>query len=83
MNYGFFDFIGNIGVALIIVSYLLLQLNKIDSKNIFYSLANGIGALFVIVSLTDSFNLSAFVIETFWLAISLVGVFKALKTKAT
>ncbi len=76
MQYNLYDAIGNLGVALIIISYLLLQLNKLDSKNILYSLANAFGALFVIISLTDNFNLSAFIIEAFWMIISFVGIFK-------
>ena len=80
MEYNIFDFIGNVGVALIIGAYLLLQLEKINSNNILYSVANTIGALFVIISLSKNFNLSAFIIESFWLLISLVGIYKGIKT---
>ncbi len=83
MTYNLYDFIGNIGVALIVISYLLLQLNKLHGSSILYSSANALGALFVIVSLTDEFNLSAFIIESFWLAISLIGVIKNFKRSAT
>ncbi len=80
MEYNIFDFIGNVGVALIIGAYLLLQLEKINSNNILYSIANTVGAIFVIISLTKNFNLSAFIIESFWLLISLVGIYKGIKT---
>jgi hypothetical protein len=76
MNYTFYDLIGNIGVALIIVSYLLLQLRKIKSDNIIYSVMNATGAVFVIVSLTENFNMSAFIIEFFWVCISLIGIYR-------
>ncbi len=76
MDYNLYDFTGNIGVALIVVSYLLLQLKKVEGSSLIYSSANALGALLVIVSLTDDFNLSAFVIELFWLVISLIGVVK-------
>ena len=76
MNYSFFDFVGNLGVFLIIVSYLLLQLNKIKSENIKYSLMNLVGASLVIISLVENFNMSAFVIEAFWVGISLFGIIK-------
>lgn len=75
MNYTIFDFIGNIGVFLIIFSYLLLQLKKIESDNIRYSLMNFFGATFVIISLLDNFNISALIIEGFWVIISGIGIF--------
>ena len=76
MNYSLSDFVGNVGVFLIIISYLLLQLNKINSDNIKYSLMNLVGAALVIISLIENFNMSAFVIEVFWVGISMVGILK-------
>lgn len=35
---------------------------------------NALGAALVIISLCFDFNLSAFVIEAFWVVISLVGI---------
>jgi hypothetical protein len=74
MNYQWYDFVGNIGVALILGSYLLLQIDKVDSKSAAYSLCNAIGAVLILVSLYFAFNLSSFVIEIFWLLISLYGL---------
>jgi hypothetical protein len=75
--YQWHDFVGNIGVAFIISTYLLLVLNRIDSTSLRYSLLNAVGAGLVILSLVFNFNLSAFVIETFWLAISTLGIARA------
>jgi hypothetical protein len=72
------DFAGFIGVLLIIIAYLLLQLDKLPSSSPSYSLLNAAGALLIIVSLIFKFNLSAFVVEVFWLLISLFGLTKAL-----
>ncbi len=74
MKYAWYDFAGNVGVALIVIAFLLLQLGKLRSDDLRYSLMNGIGASLVIASLVFDFNLSAFVIEAFWVLISLVGV---------
>jgi hypothetical protein len=52
----------------------LLQLNKLSSNQHSDSLLNGLGATFIMISLVFDFNLSAFVIESFWLLISLVGI---------
>jgi hypothetical protein len=68
------DLVGVVGVVLILGAYLLLQLRKVQSTALGFSLANGLGSALIIVSLARSFNFSAFLIEVFWLAISLVGV---------
>ncbi|PHO11343.1 hypothetical protein CPG38_13610 [Malaciobacter marinus] len=81
MEYNFFDFIGNIGVLLILVMYLSLQTDKISSNSLIYSLLNALGALLILISLYFQFNLSAFIIEFFWLVISLYGLYKNLKNK--
>jgi len=74
MGYTWYDFIGNVGVFLLLAAYLLLQLNKITSNQISYSLMNAVGAALILVSLVFEFNLSAFAIEFFWLLISMVGI---------
>jgi hypothetical protein len=76
MSYSLSDFIGNVGVALIILAYLGLQLGRLEVHNLTYSLANAVGAVLVIVSLLFDFNLSAFIIEAFWVVISLIGVWR-------
>jgi len=81
MGYTFSDFVGNFGVFLIIFSYLLLQLDKLSSSNLVYSIMNFFGASFVIYSLIDNFNLSAIIIEIFWVAISLIGIIKYIVIK--
>ena len=80
MDYGWFDLVGNIGVLLMVIAYLLLQLEKISSSAVGYLLLNTIGAVLVIISLTFRFNLSAFLMEAFWLLISLYGLTKSLFT---
>ena len=81
MNYSLYDVIGNIGVVFIIIAYFLLQANKINSSSIKYCMLNIMGASLVIISLIKNFNMSAFVIEVFWVAISLIGIVKYYKGK--
>ncbi len=78
MNFHLFDLVGFIGVLLIVVAYLLLQLDKLPSSSPKYSLLNAGGALLIIVSLIFAFNLSAFVVEAFWFLISLLGLWRSL-----
>src|SRR5437773_10022272 len=78
LDYSWFDLVGNIGVLLMVVAYLLLQLEKLSSSALSYLLLNAVGALLVIISLKFRFNLSAFLMEAFWLLISLFGLMKPL-----
>jgi paired small multidrug resistance pump len=81
LNYSWFDLVGNIGVLLMVVAYLLLQLEKLSSSAVSYLLLNAVGAVLVIISLMFRFNLSAFLMEAFWLLISLYGLTKALSAR--
>ncbi|HEV2827724.1 MAG TPA: hypothetical protein VGW76_08965 [Pyrinomonadaceae bacterium] len=83
LDYSWFDLVGNIGVLLMVVAYLLLQLEKLSSSAVSYLLLNAIGAVLVIISLTFRFNLSAFLMEAFWLLISLYGLTKPLFSRRT
>ena len=80
MKYGVLDFVGNIGVAMMMLAYLLLQLDKI-THGLVYSVVNALGASLVVISLLVNFNLSAFLMEGFWVLISFVGIFRSLRTR--
>jgi hypothetical protein len=81
MNYGLLDLIGNIGVVVLMVTYLMLQLNKLSSDALAYSMLNAIGASFIVVSLLFDFNLSALLMEVFWVLISFVGIYRYFRLK--
>ena len=68
------DIIGLTGVALLIITYALLQLDRIDPKGFWYSFNNLIVAILVTVSLVYTPNIASIVIEVFWFIISLYGV---------
>lgn len=79
MQHAWYDFVGIIGTGFIIVTYVLLQIERIRSASLLYSLLNAAGASLIIVSLIFNFNLSAFIVEFFWLLISLFGIGKSLR----
>ena len=81
MNYDLFDLVGNVGVALIVLAYLALQIERISARDLSYSVLNAVGAGLILVSLSSDFNLSAAIIEVFWIGISLIGIFKAARTR--
>ena len=82
MSYGPLDFLGNVGVVVLMITYLMLQLNKLRSDGLAYSLLNAIGASLIVVSLLYDFNLSALLMEVFWVLISLLGIYRYFRLKA-
>lgn len=76
MHFNWSEFVGFAGDGLIIITYILLQLEKIRSENPIFSLLNALGASLIIVSLVFKFNLSAFIVEFFWVLVSLYGIGK-------
>ena len=81
MSYSLLDLVGNVGVIVLMIAYLMLQLNKLRSDGLAYSLANAAGASLIVVSLLVNFNLSAFIMEVFWVLISFVGIYRYFRSK--
>ena len=73
------DVIGALGVTLIVATYLALQAGRLET-GFRYSLLNGVGAAMILYSLIFDFNLAAFLVEAFWLAISIYGIWRSLRT---
>ncbi len=72
-----YNIIGSIGVLLILVSYLLLQLRMLSLQGKTYSVMNALGALMILYSLFFDVNIPSIIIESFWLLISIFGIYKA------
>lgn len=81
MQYAWYDILGTAGVATIILTYILLQIEKIRSEHLLYSMLNAAGAALILVSLYYDFNFPSFIVEFFWLLISLFGIGKYLFRK--
>jgi len=78
MQYAWYDILGTFGVGVIILAYILLQIERLRSEQLLYSLMNAVGAALILVSLNFSFNFPSFIVEFFWLLISLFGIGKYL-----
>ena len=76
MLINWYDILGTLGVAIIILTYVLLQIERIRSTQLIYSLLNAIGASLILVSLYFDYNFPSVVVEFFWLVISLFGIGK-------
>ena len=68
--------IGMLGTLLVVLAFFLLQLERTDPKSLSYNVINLCGALLLLISLCFNFNLASFVIELFWIAASLIGLWK-------
>lgn len=80
MSFAWYDAIGTVGVACVLAAYFLLQTGRLAATTMSYSLTNLVGAGLITVSLMFAFNFAAFVIEVCWMAISLIGIRRALQT---
>jgi len=81
MNFAWHDVVGGLGAGVLLVTYFLLQANLLSAKTLVYSLLNALGAAGILVSLTQAFNLAAFVVESAWLLISLFGAAVTLRDR--
>jgi predicted membrane protein len=76
-----FDIIGMTGTFLVVGAFFLLQLEKVNPTGITYNIMNLSGAILLLISLCYNFNLASFVIEIFWIAASLIGLYKYYKAR--
>ena len=74
------DAVGIIGVGLIVIAYFLLQKNSIAHTSGVYLILNGVGASLILFTLFFDWNLSAAIIEVFWILISIFGYLRSRKT---
>jgi hypothetical protein len=73
---------GLLGLLAILLAYGLLQAGRLQGNALGYQLLNACGALAVLVSLLYAFNLSAFVMQAAWLAVSIYGIARGRKRSA-
>jgi hypothetical protein len=74
--YTFMSVLGLIGSAFVIVAFFANAQGWVASADWRYSLANLVGAVLILVSLYAEWNLPSAVIEAFWAAISLYGLWR-------
>jgi len=75
------DLIGLTGSALFIAAFAYANVSKHLNK-VAFNLANLVGAVLLLISLSVNFNLAAVVLEAAWGAIAAVGLVLALRAKS-
>lgn len=73
-TYTWSDFVGNVGVVLLVSTFALLQFGKIDAKGFWYSFNNMTVAVLLGINLYYKPNISSIIIEIFWFILSVYGL---------
>lgn len=76
MNIDIFQWIGFLGMVCVVYAYFLLHSDKSEKDDWVYLWLNFLGAIFLTISLIVHFNLGSFLIEIFWIGITLYGIYK-------
>ena len=66
--------IGMVGAGMILLAYLLLQMGKMTTEGLWYTVVNLVGSLMILFSLFFDFNLPALFIEVVWITVSVVAL---------
>lgn len=79
-----YDWCGYVGVVLILLSFLLLQAQKLHGNGWIYQLMNVLGAIGIMLSLLfGSFNMPAFLQELAWALIGIYGIVSSQRRRRT
>lgn len=81
MNLEWYDIVGLAGTLAILVAFFLLQAGRLAGDSLRYQLLNLFGASGILVSLWETFNLSVFLLEIAWVAVSLFGIARSMRAR--
>lgn len=74
--------VGMVGMACVVFAYFAVERDWFNNKEVKFYVINLIGAVLLLISLLINFNLGSFVIEIFWIAISIFGIINNYKVKS-
>lgn len=81
MDFDIYQWIGFFGMGCVVFAYYLILSQKTSYDSWNYLWLNLIGAILLIISLMVHFNFGSFMIEIFWIGITLFGMRKAWKKR--
>ena len=79
MNLEWYDWVGMVGTLMVLGGFFLLQAGRVHGNGLPYQLLNLFGAAGILVSLWGNFNISVFLLEAAWIAVSLYGIARSLR----
>jgi len=77
-EFSYVDVIGTCGTLIVVAAYFGTQTRLINSDDPIFPVLNLVGSLLISFSLAYNFNLASALMEVFWIAISLLGIYKSL-----
>ena len=80
-TYTWSDFVGNIGVVILITLFYLNVSGRVSSQGLLYNCGNLLVAILLGINLYFKPNISSIIIEIFWCAISIYGIYNYFKNK--
>lgn len=76
-----FDVVGLLGTAAVLLAYLLLQAGRLPAHGFAYPLLNIAGACGILVSLLGGFNPAVALLQVAWIVVSLYGLARTLRQR--
>ena len=73
--------IGVIGAIIVMIAYFATQAGSLRADDPRFAIANLAGAALIMISLYAAWNLPAFLMEVFWILISLYGLARYYRVK--
>lgn len=73
--------LGIVGGIIGIIAGALINFRVIPATGVVYPLLNLLAALFLLLSCIPQWNLSLFIMESIWIVISMVGLYKGIRDK--
>jgi paired small multidrug resistance pump len=81
LNLEWYDWIGLLGTLMVLGAFFLLQARKLSGTGLVYQLLNLFGAVGILMSLYDKFNVSVFFLQIAWILISGYGIARGLSER--
>lgn len=75
--FGWYDLVGVVGTIMVALAYMATQMRWMNSDDLSFPAANLLGSLLIAMSLYHNFNLASALMEVFWIAISLFGIWQS------
>ena len=80
-HYSISDFVGNVGMVILLGTFALSQTKKIDLESLGYNIGNLISAVLLLINLYYKPNLSSIIIEIWWIIFSVYGLIRVIRDK--
>lgn len=77
------DVMGILGVILLLIAYFYLNTNRLTSLHLSYQWLNFFGSAFILISLCFQWNTASVLIESAWIGISAIGLYRIIQVKSS